>query len=164
MNSLGFFREPLKLTEILIFFAAFFLISVNYYLIQQNSDIEIAKNINSALLVILWFIPIATPFAEKLRNIYIFSIWGMLCIFCISVDKGLLSFLPMFSLLYSTLCRLLFKIMFKYFPIQLWGSWFATNRYSKIEKRFSNKKDLNFSVIIFLSGLTIPLIIAYFIK
>ena len=164
MNSLGFFREPLKLAEILILFLAFFLIGVNYYLIQQNLNFAIPKNINSTLLIILWFIPIATPFAERLRNIYIFSIWGMLCIFCILIDKGLLSFLPMFSLLYSTSCRLIFKSIFKYFPIQLWGSWFATDRYSKLEKRLSNKKDLNFSVIIFLSGLTIPIIIVYFIK
>ena len=164
MKFLGFFREPLKLVEILILFLVVFLIGVNYYLIQPNSNTQIAKIIDTTLLIILWFIPIATPFAERLRNIYIFSIWGIICICCMPFYKGLSSFVPMFSLLYSTLCRLIFKTIFNYFPIQLWASWFATDRYSNLEKRYSSKRDLNFTVILFLSGITIPPIISYFIK
>ena len=164
MKFLGFFREPLKLVEVLFLLLITFVIVLDYFFIQQNSNIDVIKNIKIALLIILWFVPIATPFSEKLRNIYIFSIWGLICMFCIVADKSILSFLPMFSLIYSILCRLIYKSVFKVFPVQLWGSWFASDRYSKLEQRLSNKRDLNFSVITFLSGLIIPIIISQLIK
>lgn len=162
--KLGFFREPLKVGDVLLLFLIIILIWFDYFLLQQNSKIEVAESMKITLLVILWLIPIATPFAEKLRNIYIFSIWGTICLFFLFLYRNHLSFLPMFSLVYSTLCRLIFRSMFNNFPIQLWGSWFATVRYSKLEKRFSNKRDLYFSIIIFLSGIIIPIIIGYFLK
>lgn len=164
MKFLGFFREPLKRAEVLLLILIIFGMGFYYFLNQQKSCVDIAKNIKITLLITLWFIPIATPFSEKLRNIYMFSIWGLICIFCIVVDKSILSFLPMFSLVYSILCRLIYKSVFNVFPVQLWGSWFASNRYSKLEQRLSNKRDLNFSVITFLSGLIIPIIISQLIK
>lgn len=80
MRTLGFIRQPLKIIEISLLLLIMISIGIDYYLVEQNQRFEIGKIIDSLLLIIFWFIPIGTPIAERLRNLYLFCIWSLICI------------------------------------------------------------------------------------
>jgi hypothetical protein len=164
MNKFGFFLKTPNLFEFLILsmfiFIELILLNIKYYQVDSIGGI---KNIEVCLFIALWFIPIATPLVERLRNLSVLIIWCVICvIWIIYTNNFVMAWLPLFVLIYSQISRLIFRAIFGYNPIQLLAT---TNhlfqRYSKIEKRESTKLDFQYSIIYSVTGILLSILFAY---
>jgi hypothetical protein len=139
-----------------------FLLSIMIGLLVQKSENEIWKNLGGLYLVFSWFSLLTTPLVEWLRNIYVLIIWTLICLlyFFYKIEHDFLSaILPIGVLIYSQICRYIFKIIFGYYPIHLMFNQNAYHRYSEINKRKSTKIDYRYSIIYSVFGIVLSIII-----
>lgn len=152
MRKLGFYRDKLTLIEIIGSLTLLSFWSISFFYNPDNFENEFTKIINTVLFMFLWWIPLSTPISEKFRNIYVFVIWIIICVLFTQIMEYPSSILPIIILIYVHICRLIFKVIFKIEPIPLLAYWYPIERFSKIEKRKSNKRDFYFTFIVFIIG------------
>lgn len=165
INKLGFdLNKPgLIAISILIIILA---IEIGLLMNQQEiQDIEIWKNLDAFVFVFTWFGLLTTPIVEWLRNVYVFIVWLLICIlwYFYKVEQDFLTaILPFSVLIYSQICRLVFKSIMGYHPIHLFFNRFAVHRYSKLNKRKSTKTDHRYSMIYAVVGIVLSIIVCYY--
>lgn len=159
MRKLGFYIKQPTIVEYcsLIIIFSIEILLFNYR--KQESSYESIKILGGVIFMILWWITISTPLSERLRNIYVIAIWLIICVVWLEIKEGPTSILPLFVLIYSQVCRLIFKTIYKYEPIPLLAHWYPIHRFSAIEKRQSDKKDFYFSFICFIIGGSLSVLI-----
>ncbi len=133
---------------------------------QQFQEKYTLKNLEALFFVFAWFTLLTTPLVEWLRNIYVLIGWFGICIiwFFYKVENDLLTaFLPLSVLVYSQICRLIFRRIMGYHPIHLIFNQYASHRYSAINKRKSTKIDYRYSMIYSVTGLVLTILIVIII-
>ena len=129
---------------------------------KEIQDIEIWKNLDTFVFVFAWFGLLTTPIVEWLRNVYVFIVWLLICTlwYFYKVEQDFLSaILPFSVLIYSQICRLVFKSIMGYHPIHLLFNQFAVHRYSKLNKRKSTKNDHRYSMLYSVVGIVLTIIV-----
>ncbi|POY39853.1 hypothetical protein C3L50_08460 [Flavobacterium alvei] len=117
----------------------------------------------SLTFVLIWWLPLTIGIANLYRNIYFSLFWLLICmVWFILKEDFITSILPLTILIYLHLVRLFFRYIFKYEPVFLMVSKFSYTRYSKIERRESTKTDFIFTMLTFLFGAIISILIANF--
>jgi hypothetical protein len=130
------------------------------YLECNQIHLEIIRILGSIILVGLWWVPISSPLSEKFRNIYFSLFWLVICILWVIIQKDhVTSILPLLVFVFIQIIRFVFKWVYKTEPIPLLISKSLHHRYSKIENRKSNQNDFIYSLVVFLSGSFLSIVI-----
>jgi hypothetical protein len=157
----GFFLKSLSLYEIVLLSLLLLIEILIYYLEFNRIHLEIIKIIGSIIAVALWWIPISTPLSEKFRNIYFSLFWLVICMLWVIIQKDhITSILPLLAFVFVQIIRFIFKWIYKTEPIPLLISKSPHHRYSKIENRKSNQNDFIYSLVVFLLGSFLSIVIS----
>lgn len=156
----GFFLKPLSLCETILLSLIVLMEILIYYLKFNQIHIEIIKIMSSIIFITLWWVPISSPLSEKFRNIYFFLFWLVICTLCIIVlEDFTFSIFPLLIFIFLQITRYVFKWIYKKEPIPLLITKSINQRYSKIENRKSNQNDLGYSLIVFIIGGFLPILV-----
>lgn len=158
----GFYKAKISTLKI-IFLLIFILIEVSLiYLKQQNMDNESSiRIIKIIMFIFIWWFPLVTGISNSFRNIYFSLIWLLICLTWIKVSPNFEnSILPLLTYIWVNFARVIFRYFFKYEPIFMLIKNFPHHTYNKIEKRKSEKYDFIFSLIVFIVGVILSIILS----
>jgi len=140
------------------------LILIGLNLFESTLSNFLNQNIKGLTFIFLLLITFSSGILELLKNVYVFFIWFLLSLiwFYKNLEVNFYTaIIPLSLLFYSQMIRIIFRIIFNKIPIHLTINKFTKNKYSELEKRFSDKKDFYYSVLYSILGIGIFLIFAF---
>ena len=157
----GFYSKKLTISEILLILSLFIFEFYIWLFRFRDVEINLLINLESVTFVTIWWLPLAAGLSNLFRNIYFGVSWLLICIIWFLIKEDLISaVLPIIIFFYIQFARLIFKSIFKYEPVFLIPSKFRYSKYSKIEKRKTNTADFVFTMLTFIVGGIMSILIA----
>lgn len=159
--NFGFYKKKLSNSEITALLILILTEIVLIFFKQQNIETETVKIISIIIFMLIWWIPLGLGIANNFRNTYFSVFWLLICLIWVKIPSdNVMSFLPIIIYIWMNLTRIIFKHFFKYEPIFMLMSKFPHYEFNKIEKRDSNKTDFIFTLIVFLIGGILSIILS----
>ena len=151
--NFGFYKKKLSTLETTSLLTLLLIEIIFIFFKKQNIETETLKIIRIIIFMLIWWIPLGFGIANNFRNIYFSIIWLLICLIWVKIPSdNAMSYLPMMIYIWMNLTRIIFKHLFKYEPIFMLMSKFPHYTFNKLEKRESNKTDFIFTLIVFIIG------------
>lgn len=160
-TGLGFeFNLP---NPLIIFGLLIILVGAIGLVYEQINHIQngVFKTFDFIIFILTWYALLTTPLADLIRNIYVLTVWIVICAFyCYyKLEQDVFTALVPFGvLIYSQICRFVFKYLMGYYPIHLLFDNLPFHRYSKINNRKSTKIDFWYTCIYAIVGILLTII------
>ena len=159
MKKTGFYFSSLNFLQWALFIIIF-IIETTLLFFENLINPQTLIFLKILVLLTLWWMPLVSGLANIFRNIYCLTLWLIACILWTFVDFiPNFKFIPIIILAYLILMRFIFKIIYNKEPIFVVVARFETSSFSKIENRVSSRIDFIFSMLTFIFGVAISILI-----
>ena len=159
MKKTGFYLSSLNFWQSVLF-VTLFILKTTLLFFDNLVNHQILTFLKILILITLWWMPLVSGLANIFRNIYCVILWLIACILWTFVDfTPNFKFIPIITFVYIILMRFIFKSIYNKEPIFVVVSKFETSSFSKIENRVSSRIDFIFSMLTFIIGVAISILI-----